>query len=1122
MLDDGADLAYRPHGDDGWSWLAQLKPYSVLVVGRCTDLDAKRLESIAVGDTRTVDSLTASRLLHDGVYLADIDGTVHGVLVYDARPETEATHGKYRTDDSHLGSARDLFTDHWANARQFLGSAPIAAGDLVRPLSQKVIGRVRRVTRQDSRHLVEVELKDTIQSFDADDLEVVIGDPSSPEFWLSREPATADDIAMLLTWLKLNYPLTDMLYSYAATKTTFQPYQFIPALKILTSSTGRLLIADEVGLGKTIEAGLIWTELEQRAPIRRGLVVVPASLQVKWKQEMERRFMRPLPILKASDMREFAQQLRDDQDPDLLGIISIEALRGAPELLADLAELNPHFDFAIVDEAHVLRNRSSRSYHVGNLLSDWADYLVFLSATPLNLGSEDLFNLVNLLDEGGFPDREIFEGQLEPNRALNAIARNVSSVTTRSRQIARLELESIPAMEHGEAISRRPDFRRLRETLSGNRPIEHGEVAAIKRMVAELNTLGGVLSRTRKVDVPNRKAIRIAEQIDVKWTEQERAFYDGIHEHYRQLALSRNLPLGFAMQMPLRQASSCIPVAQERLWQKESWTSSDDDVGYDFWEEDAEAVDDWHGTNTSALATRITHDSKFDALYERLKIARANGMTQVLIFSFFKGTVEYLARRLGSEFSARLLHGGVPMEDREAIIQSFRRGDFDILVANQVGSEGLDFEFCNVLVNYDLPWNPMQVEQRIGRLDRFGQKFEKIFIFNMHVPGTIESDIIERLYNRIGVFERSIGDLEPIMRDTMREINERVLDVRLTPAQMAAEIDRLAVATERRKDDLSQLEESSGVLTTVSQLDVDGMTPDGPTSGRYIGSSELERLLRFLVDKYGGSLSDGARENLFTFRGTQSLSIALREVPRTDRGTMIGFGKLAGQLRDSIPIIIATSPEVAQDLNCELITARHPLIRLATHQLGLEPHRLQRFGSVRLKSSDVGGRKYLARIDIVRSSGVRDLCELWVTAIDVEKGLRNEDVEDQLMVELAEGTLATDTTSVPPALSALSRELERIVSQRQAHVRLERGQDNSALVDARISSELNSVSIKLDRAQDQLIRHRSERSESSLSRMFEGRIRNLTQNKEEIRSRYEDKRHLTLSVELAATIVVHA
>src|SRR5690606_1264842 len=121
-----------------------------------------------------------------------------------------------------------------------------------------------------------------------------------------------------------------------------------------------------------------------------------------------------------------------------------------------------------------------------------------------------------------------------------------------------------------------------------------------------------------------------------------------------------------------------------------------------------------------------------------------------------------------------------------------------------------------------------------------------------------------------------------------------------------------------------------------------------------------------------------------------------------------------------------------------------------------------------------------------RSNGVRDLCELWVTAIDVENGLRSDDVEDQLMVELAEGTLATDTTSVPPTLSALSRELERIMSRRQGDVRLERGQDNSALVDARISSEVNSVSIKLDRAHDQLIRHRSERAESSLSRMLEG------------------------------------
>ena len=103
---------------------------------------------------------------------------------------------------------------------------------------------------------------------------------------------------MTLTWTKLREPLSNTLYSYRATKTVFRAYQFIPALKILNSPTGRLLLADEVGLGKTIEAGLVWSELEQRSPLRRTLVVTPSSLTHKWRMEMSRRFDRDLEVIK--------------------------------------------------------------------------------------------------------------------------------------------------------------------------------------------------------------------------------------------------------------------------------------------------------------------------------------------------------------------------------------------------------------------------------------------------------------------------------------------------------------------------------------------------------------------------------------------------------------------------------------------------------------------------------------------------------------------------------------------------------------------------------------------------------------------------------------------------------
>lgn len=1121
MLEHLDDLNYRPHSDS-WTWLESLDPETALVIGTVTDEQATNIDGLSVDEARAAQSRIATRQLSSGAYAFKVEARWHAILVFGARSPGPAASARYRTDDTHLGAARDIYKDHWDGAESFLGGSPFAPGDFVRPRSERVVGQVSSIRRSGGRHQVAVEIKHSLQSFDAEDLELMDGDPRSPEFWLRQDPASADDIGLTLSWLKLKYPLTDVLYSYAATKTTFKPYQFIPALKILNSATSRLLIADEVGLGKTIEAGLIWTELEQRAPIRRALVVVPAALRIKWQQEMDRRFMRTLPLLEKSDLREFAEKLRQDQDPEFVGIVSIESLRGAGDLLADLADLNPHFDLAIVDEAHVLRNRTSKSHHVGELLSDWADYLVFLSATPLNLGSEDLYNLVHLLDEGGFPDRAVFNGQLEPNKALNAVARIVSAHGTRSRASARQQLSLIHVMEHGGAMSRRPDFSRLRALLSGDAPLEHFEIAAIKRNVAELNTLGGVLSRTRKVDVPDKKAKRVAEQIAVVWTDQERNFYEAVVDHYRRKAQASGLPVGFAMQMPLRQASSSIPVMRALMREREGWAyeANDEDSGFEDWDSisGTEGPTEWDAGLARLADLSIERDSKLEALKSRLRAVRDSGSRQILIFSFFRGTVEYLARSLSPEFSTGILHGGIPMANRQDVITGFRNQEFEILIANQVGSEGLDFEFCNVLVNYDLPWNPMQVEQRIGRLDRFGQQHDKILIFNMHVPGTIESEIIGRLYMRIGVFENSIGDLEPIMRSTMQDV-ERLLDPTLSPTEREADMDRIAVALEKKRSDVRQLEESSGVLTTVSQLDIDGLTEDGPSSGRYIGHHELFRLLSTLLETFKGTIDAGPRADLFIVRGSLDLARALRDVRQTDGGTMIGVGRLVGLLRDGHPVTISFKPEAIGNEAIELITARHPLIRLAVATLGEKAVRLQRFGTLCIDGLASQSR-ILARVDLVRSVGVRPLCELWVTTMDLETGASVEGLEEQFMVAVADGTLRNSNAPLPSNLHSAAKQLAGILDDRHQNIRSERRQDNSALVDARIESLLHSNQIKIDRTREQLSHQRMTSNSPNIIRMQEGRLRNLTRDRDEIRQKYEEKRHLTMSVEQMAIIYI--
>jgi len=1116
MTDPRFDVYYQPHSA-GIDWVRQFTPSTALVIGPTSDSIAATLRDLEL-EARSFDSEGVRRRLHDGVYIFEKNGNWHLVYATLVKPETEAAEDRVLHCDTHLAEGYYAHDDHWAHAVSVVDESPVVIGQMVRCGTPSTWGTVKQVSRTATGHRATVEIGQRLEQFDVADLTVLEGDHRDPCFWLEQGPVTGTELTRTLSWLKLDTPLNDTLYSFAATKTVFKPYQFIPVLKVLSSSGGRILVADEVGLGKTIEAGLIWTELEQRQSIRRALVVVPAALKLKWRQEMERRFMRKLPELKVDDLRDFISDLKADRDPDLVGVVSLESLRTASDVLENLAELNPRFDLVIVDEAHSLRNRSSRSNYVGSLLADLADYLIFLSATPLNLGSNDLFNLVNLLDEGKFPEQAIFEDQIAPNRVLNDVARNMGSLDARSRKQSLKRLEELKQSPQGAALAKRPDYERLREILRKKGEIKPDDIARVKRLVGELNTLGSVLTRTRKIDVPDKRAIRDVEEILVEWTDAERGLYDAIYGYALQSASAKNMPLAFTMQMPLRQACSCLAVAQQRILGREGWAASDEDDALEDVTEwaAADGADDTDPLRVSILRQELPTDSKLSALRLRLRKARQNGMTQALIFSFFKGTVEYLASELGGEFRTAFLHGGVKVDDRAILIDSFRRGEIDILISNQVGSEGLDFEFCNVLVNYDLPWNPMQVEQRIGRLDRFGQKNDKIFIFNMKTPGTIESDIFGRLYDRIGVFERSIGDLEPIMRSTSDELKV-ILDPNLSKKERDEQIDRYAVATAKEADNIRRLEESNGMLASMSFLDIEGMTESGPISGRYVGAAELKVLLEDTLVRHGASLQTTSDPAVFTIIGTDDLVGSLRDLQSTG-GSMHGLGRLRTLLRDGSALTVTFDPHYEAVSTVELITARHPLIQLEVDELRSRRDRIPRFGTLAVATLEPG-TSYLVSLDLARTTGgLRPINELWVSALDSKTRTESEEASVALLVGLAEGALLP---AIAPrelgrsALSGLLDEVQDIALRRLTKERLERKQENDALVQARIASEKKSIALKLAR-----VEKRGSETDPRMLRMLNAQQGNLERDLADIDRKYDQKRDLALSVEHVALVLL--
>ena len=240
--------------------------------------------------------------------------------------------------------------------------------------------------------------------------------------------------------------------------------------------------------------------------------------------------------------------------------------------------------------------------------------------------------------------------------------------------------------------------------------------------------------------------------------------------------------------MPQRQVASCIPAVVERYerdlrLEVGGLESELSDLQAEDWENGFDAADPPSADvdlrqvigRWKAAGSR---DTKFSELLNTFRLLdESEPDRKVLIFAYFKPTLYYLSARLtDAGYTNLVISGDFTDEERQESIRRFREDhQLRILLSSEVGSEGLDFQFCHVMVNYDLPWNPMVVEQRIGRLDRIGQRSPKIIIFNFSVPGTIEDRIFTRLYQRIRIFEESIGDLEPILGEEIKNLTRDLL-----------------------------------------------------------------------------------------------------------------------------------------------------------------------------------------------------------------------------------------------------------------------------------------------------------------------------------------------------------
>lgn len=817
----------------------------------------------------------------------------------------------------------------------------------------------------------QVKFPDTTQWVPRDQIEPMPAERESPVDLLERgKVGRAIDLRRTLTHVRLTGRLADVIYSMETTNTDFYPYQFKPVLRFLYSPSNALLIADEVGLGKTIEAGLIWTELRSRFDLRRLVVLCPAFLREKWQRELAHKIGVRADIVNASQL---LNRLRDPE-ASIHGYALICSLEGArphrgwdddvkedSSATAELArylrsrESDGHLiDLLIVDEAHYLRNPESQTNEIGHLFRPVAEHLVLLTATPIHNYNRDLFALLNLLDADTFHRQENLQWILDASKPLVEARQHIlvtnPSAATLDEILAQAELHPLLAGNRQLAA--------MRESLKREGcPAERAARAELARRLEMINPLAYVITRTRKRDVKEWRVIREPVLEAVAMTSAEEDFYGAVTDCVIDYALSSGGHEGFILATSQRQMSSSM-AASLRAWRMRR--ENIDDLGIASCDRDCtEEV----GPVTRAILERLDQFGPLEELVQRdSKYGRVRAMLKeffskhpkekVVLFSTFRETLNYLGERLSFDGIPNLvMHGGI-QQPKDRILDRFRDDpSIRVLLSSEIGSEGIDLQFCRVLINYDLPWNPMRVEQRIGRLDRLGQSASKILIWNLIYAGTIDARIYARLYEKLDLCRQALGDFEAVLGDEIRKLEIDLLSEHLTPEQQEARIDQTAQALENLRREQEQLEDEAAHLVAYGDYILNQVHAAREMSRCITGDDLRMYVIDFFRMHYPGC----------TFRQLQgdasNYEIRLTAAAKQDLDDYLRRSKLATttrlRLNSTKPVICRFENRTISDRGdaVELISQFHPLVRFVSAAITDREEQLSPAVSVKLRHS---------------------------------------------------------------------------------------------------------------------------------------------------------------------------
>ncbi len=502
-------------------------------------------------------------------------------------------------------------------------------------------------------------------------------------------------------------------------------YQIETVRKVLKQYRGRVLLADEVGLGKTIEAGMILKEYALRGMAERILILTPAALVGQWRDEMAEKFGLDCatshdPLLREDPQRFWAK-------PRVIASIAAARRKEHAETLAGLS-----YDVVVVDEAHHLRDQASASYRLVNSLRK--RFLLLLSATPVQNSLLELYNLLTLLKPGIFKTAKEF-------RALYMVPGKPREPTNRAR---------LRDLMRGVMV------RNTRALASLCLPRRHASTLRVTPGEAEAEGYRALTTLVREVAAAGQHRLAV--------------------QHL----------LAAAGSSPAAAAAAVLRFA-ERNPDDARWQALGERLG---------------GIGMGAKEATL------------LRLLGQNPAEKKMVFVHHRDSMTHLAERLRSEGrSFARFDGAMSGPEKDRAVAAFR-DEVPLLLCSESGGEGRNLQFCNTLINFDIPWNPMAIEQRIGRIDRIGQARE-VFIFNLATAGTIEDEVLRILDEKINMFELVVGEVGAILGelDEQQDFSTLVLEAWLRttePDRVAAfaALENQLLTARRQYDGVKALDEA--------------------------------------------------------------------------------------------------------------------------------------------------------------------------------------------------------------------------------------------------------------------------------------------------------------------------